>query len=138
MGRVTYEGMAGFWPTSSLPAAAPMNDIPKVVFSRTLQSADWPETRIARGDTAEGIARVKAEPGGEILAQGGTQRVPVARRHDRKAKLPVAEFLRLGRPLGLAKAPSADSLNRSAAANVGAVGVRAANQGGRIHCFVRR
>jgi dihydrofolate reductase len=73
MGRVTYEGMASFWPGSSLPAAAPMNDIPKVVFSRTLQSADWPETRIARGDTAEEIAKLKAEPGGEILAQGGTQ-----------------------------------------------------------------
>lgn len=73
MGRVTYEGMASFWPGSSLPAAAPMNDIPKVVFSRTLQSADWPQTRIARGDTAEEIARLKAVPGGEILAHGGTQ-----------------------------------------------------------------
>lgn len=73
MGRVTYQGMAGFWPTSSHPSAGPMNDIPKVVFSRTLQSADWPETRIASGDTAEEIARLKAEPGGEILAHGGTQ-----------------------------------------------------------------
>jgi hypothetical protein len=42
-------------------------------FSRTLQSADWPQTRIARGDTAEEIARLKAEPGGEIVAHGGTQ-----------------------------------------------------------------
>jgi len=73
MGRVTYQDMAEFWPTSSHPAAAPMNDIPKVVFSRTLQSADWPRTRIARGDTAEEIARLKAEPGGEILAHGGTK-----------------------------------------------------------------
>jgi dihydrofolate reductase len=73
MGRVTYQGMAEAWPASSHPIAAPMNDIPKVVFSRTLQSADWPETRIARGDTAEEIARLKAEPGGEILAHGGTQ-----------------------------------------------------------------
>jgi dihydrofolate reductase len=74
MGRATYQDMAGFWPTSSHPSAAPMNDIPKVVFSRTLQSADdWPKTRIARGDTVEEIARLKAEPGGEILAHGGTQ-----------------------------------------------------------------
>lgn len=74
MGRVTYEIMAGFWPTSSHPSAGAMNDIPKVVFSRTLQSADdWPETRIARGDTAEEIARLKAEPGGPIVACGGTQ-----------------------------------------------------------------
>lgn len=74
MGRVTCQDMAGFWPTSSHPSAAPMNDIPKVVSSRTLQSADdWPKTRIARGDTAEEIARLKAEPGGEILAHGGTE-----------------------------------------------------------------
>lgn len=73
MGRVTYEDMAKFWPTSSSPVAAPMNDIPKVVFSSTLQSADWAETRIASGDTAEEIARLKAEPGGDILAHGGTQ-----------------------------------------------------------------
>ena len=42
MGRVTYEGMANVWPTSDNPVAAPMNDIPKVVFSKTLKSADWP------------------------------------------------------------------------------------------------
>lgn len=73
MGRVTYQDMARFWPTSDDPIAAAMNDIPKVVFSRTLRSAGWPETRIASGDTAKEIARLKAEPGGEILAHGGTQ-----------------------------------------------------------------
>jgi dihydrofolate reductase len=72
MGRVTYHGMAETWPASSEPVAAPMNNIPKVVFSRTLKSADWPQTRIARGDTAEEIAKLKAEPGGDIVAHGGT------------------------------------------------------------------
>jgi dihydrofolate reductase len=71
MGRVTYEAMAEFWPKFDNPIAAAMNDIPKVVFSRTLQSADWPESRIASGDTAAEIARLKAEPGGEIVAHGG-------------------------------------------------------------------
>jgi len=63
--------------TMSLPArgrsAAPMNDIPKVVFSRTLRETSWPETRIASGDTALEIGRLKAEPGGDIVAHGGTQ-----------------------------------------------------------------
>jgi dihydrofolate reductase len=72
MGRVTYLEMADFWPKSSHANAAPMNDIPKVVFSRTLRDAAWPETRIAGGDTAQEIARLKAEPGGEIIAHGGT------------------------------------------------------------------
>ncbi|MGO8875480.1 MAG: dihydrofolate reductase family protein [Acidimicrobiales bacterium] len=73
MGRVTYESMAATWPTSSDPVAAIMNDVPKVVFFQTLQSADWAESRIARGDTAEEIARLKAEPGGEIVAHGGAR-----------------------------------------------------------------
>ena len=41
MGRNTYEEMAEAWPTSEDPRAAPMNDTPKVVFSRTLEHADW-------------------------------------------------------------------------------------------------
>ena len=73
MGRVTYEAMAAHWPNSPAPVAPVMNDIPKVVFSKTLQSADWPETRIARGDTREEIARLKAEPGGVIVAHGGVR-----------------------------------------------------------------
>lgn len=73
MGRVTYQEMADFWPKSDYAVAAPMNEIPKVVFSRTLPSAEWPESRIARGDTAAEIARLKQEPGGEIVAHGGTQ-----------------------------------------------------------------
>lgn len=71
MGRVTYEGMAGFWPTSTGTYAPPMNDVPKVVFSRTLTRADWPTSRIARGDLAEEIHRLKDEPGGDIIAFGG-------------------------------------------------------------------
>ncbi len=73
MGRVSYLEMAEFWPGSSHVNAAPMNDIDKVVFSRTLRTADWKPGRIASGDTAQEIARLKAEPGGEIIAHGGTQ-----------------------------------------------------------------
>ena len=71
MGRVTYEEMASFWPTSTHEFAAPMNEIPKVVFSKTLQQADWPETRIASGDLAEEIERLKREPGNDLIAYGG-------------------------------------------------------------------
>ena len=73
MGRTTYEGMAQTWPSSDHPVAAPMNDIPKVVFSSTLSAADWPQSRIARGDITGELARLQAEPGGEILAHGGTR-----------------------------------------------------------------
>ena len=46
---------------------------PKVVFSRTLERAEWPETRIARGDLSEEIARLKREPGNDLIAYGGAR-----------------------------------------------------------------
>jgi dihydrofolate reductase len=71
MGRKTYEEMASFWPTSQHEYAAPMNEIPKVVFSKTLTEATWPVTEIARGDLAQEIARLKREPGNDLIAYGG-------------------------------------------------------------------
>jgi dihydrofolate reductase len=72
MGRTSYEMMAPFWPTSDHPSAKAMNEIPKVVFSRTPISTDgWPAT-VAAGDTAQEIAALKAEPGRAIVACGGT------------------------------------------------------------------
>lgn len=50
MGRATYEEMAGFWPYSDDEYAAPMNDIPKMVFSKTLTKAGWPQSTIVSGD----------------------------------------------------------------------------------------
>ena len=71
MGRVTYEEMSTAWPGSTSDFARPMNEIPKVVFSRTLERADWAETRIARGDLREEVDRLKREPGNDLIAYGG-------------------------------------------------------------------
>jgi dihydrofolate reductase len=71
MGRVTYEQMAAHWPTATDQYAAPMNELPKVVFSKTLERADWNNSTVARGDTAEEIAQLKREPGKDIMAHGG-------------------------------------------------------------------
>ena len=73
MGRVTYVEMSSFWPQSEDPYATPMNDIPKVVFSRTLSEAEatWPVTRVARGDLAAEVATIKAEPGSDVVVWGG-------------------------------------------------------------------
>jgi dihydrofolate reductase len=71
MGRNTYEEMAGHWPTSTHDYAAPMNEIPKVVFSKSLERADWPESRLARGDLAEEIAKLKRESDKDLIAWGG-------------------------------------------------------------------
>jgi dihydrofolate reductase len=77
-GRVTYELMAGFWPTADTDpsSTAPMvefariwRDMPKIVFSRTLERADW-NTTVVGDVVAEQIMELKAQPGGD-LALGG-------------------------------------------------------------------
>jgi dihydrofolate reductase len=74
MGATTYAVMAAHWPGSSGPFAKPMNEIPKVVFSDSLASADWGETTIAAGDLAEAITRLKQERSdGYLLAHGGVR-----------------------------------------------------------------
>ena len=73
MGRKTYEEMSSYWPQSDDPYAHPMNEIPKIVFSKTLDDDDasWPTSRVARGELATEIAAIKAEPGADVIAWGG-------------------------------------------------------------------
>ncbi len=73
MGRVLYDEMAAHWPTSTEPYAAPMNEIPKVVFSKTLKRAVWQVTEVASSDLQEEVSRLKQVPGGYILAHGGSR-----------------------------------------------------------------
>src|SRR5207244_4206120 len=65
-GRVTYEGMAAYWPSAEGEIADFMNWVPKVVFSRTLERADWNNTRLVKGSVPEEISRLKQQPGGDI------------------------------------------------------------------------
>ena len=74
IGAATYAGWAGYWPNASGPFAKPMNEIPKVVFSDSLASADWDQTTIATGDLAQAVTRLKQERSdGYLLAQGGVR-----------------------------------------------------------------
>lgn len=62
------------WPSDSSPFAKPMNEIPKVVFSNSLATADCDETTIVGGDLAEAITRLKQERSqGYLLAHGGAR-----------------------------------------------------------------
>ena len=71
MGRGAYEDMAPYWPSSTEVYGAPMNEIPKVVFSSTLTDPEWGETRVVSGDPATEIAALKAEDGKPLLLHGG-------------------------------------------------------------------
>jgi dihydrofolate reductase len=74
-GRVTYLGMASFWPTPLALETDPviagmMNRISKVVISRTLDKAEWNNTRLINGHVPEEVTKLKQQPGKEIAVFG--------------------------------------------------------------------
>lgn len=84
MGRKTFEMLASYWPTATGPFAAPMNEIPKAVFTQNgfkgsilpnaellPAAASWADARVFDGDLADGIKKLKSEPGKPICAIGG-------------------------------------------------------------------
>ena len=73
MGAQTYRDMAGFWPQSTSVFAAPMNNTPKVVFSKTMTAADWADTTIASGDLVDEVKQLKQDSGGDLIAHGGAR-----------------------------------------------------------------
>jgi dihydrofolate reductase len=76
LGRVTYQGFAQAWPSMGTDDFGKrMNNIPKYVVSSTLTDAEanWGSTTVLRDDVPAEIARLKAEPGGDLLVEGSCQ-----------------------------------------------------------------
>ena len=73
MGRTAYESIAAAMTTTATdhPFADILNAAHKVVFSRTLTTADWANTTIAAGDTTEEIDKLRQGGDGHILVWGG-------------------------------------------------------------------
>jgi len=80
LGRRSYELWAGFWPgQKNDPTATPFRKkfsefadrAEKVVFSKTLKTANWPKSRIVSGDLGAEIQRLKSKPGKDIVLGGG-------------------------------------------------------------------
>jgi dihydrofolate reductase len=78
-GRVTYEMMAGYWPTAADAPNATRHDIDharwvnhaaKYVFSRTLKTAEWQQSHIVRDNIPAAIAQLKRQPGKNLLMIG--------------------------------------------------------------------
>jgi dihydrofolate reductase len=83
LGRLSYQAMAGYFPhATDNPFADTMNRVRKVVFSRTLEHADWQNTTIARGDLTEEIDALRAGGDGVIAAAGGMSFVRALTRAD--------------------------------------------------------
>jgi dihydrofolate reductase len=88
-GRVIHELMAAFWPTADTdPASTPpmveyariWRDMPKIVYSRTLEYTDW-NTTVVRDVVPAEVMELKAQPGGD-LALGGADLAASFMRHD--------------------------------------------------------
>lgn len=76
-GRVTYELMAGYWPTEDAKRNDPaiteiMNRLPKIVFSKTLTKVEWGNTRLVADDFAEVVTKLKHESGKDIAIFGSS------------------------------------------------------------------
>jgi dihydrofolate reductase len=74
-GRVTYELMAGYWPTPAARTDDPiiaykMNESPKIVFSNTLKNAAWSNTRLVKGNAVDEVKKLKQQPGKDMIIFG--------------------------------------------------------------------
>jgi dihydrofolate reductase len=76
-GRRTYEMMASYWPTPGAKqddpiVAGKMNSLPKIVFSNTLSTVGWENTRLVKGSFAQEISALKAESGKDLIIFGSS------------------------------------------------------------------
>lgn len=91
LGRKNYEGFHGYWPAVvNNPASTEtdikfsrwLDDIPKVVFSKTLEKAEWNNSRLVKGDLAEEVSKLKQQSGGDILIMNSVSVAQECAKHD--------------------------------------------------------
>lgn len=82
LGRVTYCAMARYWPQKARDLSFPrediaiadmMNDYTKVVFTNTLKSSSWVNSKLVRGDVDKEIRQLKKQPGKDIIIYGSSK-----------------------------------------------------------------
>jgi len=74
-GRKTYDLMVSFWPTPAATAMMPevaekMNSAKKVVFSKSMERAEWKNTTLVKGDPVEAVRKMKDEAGEDMVIFG--------------------------------------------------------------------
>jgi dihydrofolate reductase len=79
LGRKTATGFIPHWKSvADNPQVADfefgklVTDIPKVVFSRTLQKSEWPNAIVVNGDMADSVNQLKKQTGKDLLVYGGS------------------------------------------------------------------
>jgi dihydrofolate reductase len=84
LGRITYQGFAQAWPSmkDEQGFADRMNNLPKYVVSTTLDSAEWNNSRLIKENVAEEVAKLRQQPGQDVLIAGSGQLVHYLMQHD--------------------------------------------------------
>jgi dihydrofolate reductase len=84
LGRVTYEGFAKAWPAMQDDAgfADKMNSMPKYVVSTSMQTGEWNNTTVIRGDLVDAVRGLKRDVAGDLLVNGSGQLVRSLMQHD--------------------------------------------------------
>jgi dihydrofolate reductase len=79
LGRVTYKAMSKYWPLVALDPCSPrqdlafagmMNSYDKIVFSTTMESADWSNSRLVQDDISKEVQLLKQQPGKDMIIYG--------------------------------------------------------------------
>jgi dihydrofolate reductase len=87
MGRGSYEYFAPTWPRGEGPYMARLREMPKYVFSSTLEHVDCDNTQVVRGDAVEAVRELKAGEGRDLVAYGYGEFSQTLLEHDLVDKL---------------------------------------------------
>jgi dihydrofolate reductase len=84
LGRKTYEMFAALFPARSgeLPYVDRINSMAKYVVSTTLKDLEWENSHLIEGDVAEGVAKLKEQPGQDLITYGGHDLIHSLLEHD--------------------------------------------------------
>jgi dihydrofolate reductase len=91
LGRKNYVGFGSYWPrVVNSPASTEidikfsrwLDEIPKIVLSRTLKKAEWKNSRLVKDNLAEEVAKLKKQPGKDILIMSSSSIAQECMKHD--------------------------------------------------------
>jgi dihydrofolate reductase len=92
IGRVTYESFAGAWPNREGEFADKFNTMPKYVVSSTLESPEWNNTTVVKGNVVDEVRKLKDELDGVLQTPGSLRLVQELLEHDLVDQLNLMVF----------------------------------------------
>ena len=92
LGRVTYEGFAAAWPSREGEFADKFNSMPKYVVSSTLESPEWNNTTVLKGDVVDEVSKLRQGQDGAVYVHGSCQLAQALLEHDLVDELHLMVF----------------------------------------------